>query len=257
MGSIHPTAVVEEGAALGDGIEIGPFCHIGPGVELGRGTRLHAHVVIEGRTSIGEQCEIFPFASLGTRTQDLKYRGGATFVRVGDRTTIREYATINAATGPDETTRVGDDCLIMTGAHIAHNCVVGNRVIIANCGTLGGHVVIDDRAIIGGLSAAHQFVRIGSLAIIGGCSKVTQDIPPFMLADGHPAEVRTINRVGLERAGFAPEVQTALRRAYKILYRRGLAIDAAIETIREEVPDSPQIEMLLAFVRAGTRGIAR
>lgn len=257
MGNIHPTALVEEGARLGDGVEIGPFCHIGPEVELGRGCRLHAHVVIEGRTRVGGQCEIFPFASLGTRTQDLKYRGGATFVRIGDRTTIREYVTINAATGPDETTSVGSDCLIMTGAHIAHNCVVGDRVIIANCGTLGGHVVIEDRAIIGGLSAAHQFVRIGSLAIIGGCSKVTQDIPPFMLADGHPAEVRTINRIGLERAGLAPEVRTALRRAYKILYRRGLAVDAAIETVRSEVPSSPEVETLLAFVRAGTRGIAR
>lgn len=256
MGNIHPTAVIETGAKLAADVEIGALCHIGPEVELGRGCRLHSHVVIEGRTIVGEQCEIFPFASLGTQTQDLKYQGGSTSVLIGDRTTIREYVTINSATGSGEATVVGNDCLIMTAAHIAHNCAVGNRVIIANCGTLGGHVVIEDRAIIGGLSAAHQFVRIGSLAIVGGCSKVTQDIPPFMLADGHPAEVRTINRVGLERAGFTAEVREALRQAYKILYRRGLALAAGIEAVRREVPRHPEVEALLSFLSSGTRGIA-
>jgi UDP-N-acetylglucosamine acyltransferase len=257
MGKIHPTAVVEEGAALADTVQVGPFCHVGAQVKLGPGCRLHASVVIEGRTTIGEGCEIFPFASLGTQTQDLKYRGGPTSVMIGDNTTIREYVTINAATGPGEATVVGSGCHIMTAAHIAHNCLVGDRVIIANCGTLGGHVVVEDRAIIGGLSAAHQFVRIGSFAIVGGCSKVTQDIPPYMLADGHPAQVRTINRVGLERAGFPSNARAALRQAYKIIYRRGLSLQAAIETVQDEVPDCAEVDALVAFLRNSDRGVAR
>jgi UDP-N-acetylglucosamine acyltransferase len=255
MPRIHPTAVVAPGARLGEDVEIGPGCVVGEHVALGAGTRLLAHVVVDGHTTLGAGCTVHPFASLGGQTQDLKFRGGAPRVEIGDRTTLREYVTVNAATADGDVTRVGSGCLLMASAHVAHDCVVGDEVIIANCGTLAGHVVIEDRAILGGLSGVHQFVRIGTMAIVGGCSKVTQDVPPYMMADGHPLAVAAINAVGLKRRGVPPETQRRLKEAHRLLYREGLGTREALERIAAEIPACPEIAHLVAFVRASERGI--
>lgn len=256
MANIHPSALVAEGAKLAADVEIGPFCTVGPHVEIGAGTRLISHVVVDGWTRIGAGCTLFPFCSVGLKTQDLKYKGGAPRAEVGDRTVIRESATIHAATFDGDVTRVGSDCLIMAYAHVAHDCVVGNRVIMANVATLAGHVIVEDQAIIGGLAAVHQFVRIGRLAILGGCTKVVKDIPPFMTADGNPAEVRMINKLGLERAGFTEATQAAVKQAFRILYRENLITSKACERIEQELGSVPEVQALLAFVRSSQRGIA-
>jgi UDP-N-acetylglucosamine acyltransferase len=188
---IHPTAVVHPKARLGDDCQIGPYCIVGEHVELGNGCRLHAHVVIDGHTRLGRSNELFPFATIGLRTQDLKWKGGVTRAEIGDHNTIREYVTIHSATGEGEVTTLGSHNHILAYCHIAHNVVLGSHVIMSNVATLAGHVVVEDHAIIGGLAAVHQFCRIGKMAIIGGCSKVVQDVPPYMLADGNPAKTRS------------------------------------------------------------------
>jgi UDP-N-acetylglucosamine acyltransferase len=254
---IHSTAIVDPAATIHETAEIGPYCVVGAGVHLGAGTRLIGHVWLDGATTLGAGCTVYPHACVGTRSQDLKFRGGTPRVEIGDRTVIREYATVNAATADGDVTRVGADCLLMASSHVAHDCRVGDRVIIANCGTLGGHVVVEDQAIVGGLSGVHQFVRIGKLAIIGGCSKVTQDIPPYMMADGHPVRVHGLNRVGLERQGVPRTVQRHLKLAYRVLYRRNLATAAALEHLRTQVEPTPQVTAIIRFVEASTRGIAR
>lgn len=255
--TIHATAVVDPAAELGVDVCIGPYCVIGPEVCLGDGTELKSHVVVEGRTALGPGCVVHPFACLGGRTQDLKYKGGRPGVTVGAETTIREYVTINAATDDGDFTRVGARCLLMAYCHVAHDCQVGNEVIIANCGTLAGHIQIADQVIIGGLSGAHQFVRLGRMCIIGGCSKVVQDVPPFMLADGHPLAVRGLNKIGLERRGVAPEAQAILKQAYRLLYRQQLTTAQALERMATELPTCAELEELLAFVRTSERGITR
>jgi UDP-N-acetylglucosamine acyltransferase len=257
VSSIHPGAVVAPGAEIGEGAVIGPYCTVGPHAKIGAGAQLVSHVVVDGWTSVGPGCTVFPFASLGTQTQDLKYKGGAPRVEIGARTTIREYVTVNAATNDGDVTRVGDECHIMAYAHIAHDCVVGNRVIIANAGTLAGHVVLEDQAIVGGLVGIHQFVRVGRLSILGGCSKVTQDVPPFMMADGHPLGVHGINSVGLKRAGVDDHAQAVLKKAYRILYRKSLPTAKALEEIERQLDPLPEVAHLVAFVRASERGITR
>lgn len=257
MATVHPTALVAPGAELGEEVDIGPYCVVGARVRIGAGTRLVAHVVVDGWTAIGANCTIFPFASVGLQTQDLKFKGGAPRVEVGDHTTIRESVTIHAATNDGDATLVGSHCHIMAYAHVAHDCIVGNGVIIANAGTLAGHVVVEDRAIIGGLTGVHQFVRLGRLCIIGGCSKVTQDVPPFVMADGHPLTVPAINSVGLKRAGLSEDGQRALKAAHRILYRRGLATGAAVEAIEREVEQTEEVRHLVAFVRSSQRGIVK
>lgn len=257
MELIHATAVVDPRARVGRDVRIGPYCVVGPEVTLGDGTELKAHVHVEGLTEIGPHCVIFPFASIGTQTQDLKFRGGTPGVRIGANTTLREYVTVNAATFDGDFTLVGSHCHIMAYAHIAHDCRVGDRVIIANAGTLAGHVVIDDQAIIGGLVGIHQFIRIGRLSIIGGCSKVVKDIPPFMMADGHPLKVYTLNKVGLERAGIATETAKHLKQAFHILYRQNLTTENAIAALEAECPPSEEMQQLIAFLRASERGITR
>lgn len=254
---IHPTAVVDTKAELGPECEIGPYCVIGEHVRLGPRCRLHSHVVIGGHTELGPENEVFPFASLGLRTQDLKWKGGVTFTRIGARNTFREYVTIHSATGDGETTVVGSDNHILAYCHIAHNVQMGDNVIMSNVATLAGHIIVEDYAVVGGLAAVHQFCRIGKMSIIGGCSKVVQDVPPFMLADGNPAETRTVNKVGMERNGVSEEAQTALRQAYKILFREGLTIPNALQQIEKELPPLPEILHLTAFVRASERGISK
>lgn len=257
MASIHPTAVVDPKAQVAEGADIGPYCIVGPDVRIGAGTRLMSHVVVDGFTSIGDGCTVFPFASLGTRTQDLKYKGGRPRVEIGNRTTVREYVTVNQATFDGGLTRVGDDCLLMACSHVAHDCIVGNRVIMANSVGLAGHVTVEDQAIIGGITGVHQFVRIGRLSIIGGCSKVVKDVPPFMMAEGNPLEVNTLNLVGLERAGIADETVQAMKLTFRILYRQNLNTTQALERIRAEVQALPEIGHLLTFVEASERGITK
>jgi UDP-N-acetylglucosamine acyltransferase len=255
--TVHSTAIVQSGADLDPSVEVGPYCIVGPHVKIGGGTRLMSHVVVDGWTTLGKNCTVFPFASIGGQTQDLKFKGGAPRVEIGDRTTIREYVTVNAATADGDATRIGSDCLIMTCAHVAHDCVVGNGVIIANSVAPAGHVVIEDQAIIGGLCGVHQFVRIGRLSIVGGCSKVTQDVPPFMMADGHPLKVRGINSVGLKRRGIDESVQGLLKKAYRILYREKLSTTRALERIEAEIEQVAEIRQLVSFVKASERGITR
>ncbi len=257
MPDIHPTAIVAAGAALGDQVVIGPFCTVGPDVTLGEGTRLVSHVVVDGFTRIGPRCTLFPFASVGLQTQDLKFTGGRPGTVIGEGTTIRESVTINAATADGDFTRVGAHCHIMAYAHIAHDCVVGDHVIIANVGTLAGHVTLEDRVILGGLSAVHQFTRLGRNCIIGGCAKVTQDVPPFMMADGNPLRVPGLNNVGLKRAGVSEESQRALKLAHRLLYRSELGTREAVERIEREIPQTPEILHLVQFVRASERGIVK
>ena len=257
MPDIHPSAIVAPEAEIGEAVEIGPYTVIGPHVKIGSGTKVMAHVFLDGHTSIGSDCTIFPFASIGTQTQDLKYSGGNPGVEIGDRNTFREYVTVNAATDDGDRTRVGSDCHIMAYAHIAHDCIIGDGVIMANCGTLAGHVIIEDRAIIGGLTGVHQFVRVGRMTIVGGCSKVTQDVPPFMMADGHPLEVRGINSIGLKRREVDKSVRDELKKAYKIIYREDLNIKQAVEKIEAELESGEEMNQLTEFLSKSERGITR
>ena len=254
---IHPTAIIHPKAQIGAGCDIGPYCIIGEQVILGDGCRLHSHVVIDGHTQLGRENELFPFAAVGLKTQDLKWKGGDTRTEIGDLNTIRESVTINSATGDGEVTRLGSHNHVLAYSHIAHNVTVGNFVIMSNVATLAGHVIVEDHAVIGGLAAIHQFCRIGKMAIIGGCSKVVQDVPPFMMADGNPAQTRTINKVGLDRNSVSEEAQTALKHAYKILFREGLTIPNALNRIEAELPILPEIKHLVEFTRNSERGISK
>lgn len=257
MPDLHPTAIVDAGAELGENVSVGPYCVIGPNVKLGVGTRLISHVAITGHTTLGTHCTVFPFACLGSQTQDLKFKGGNPRVEIGDRTTIREYVTVNAATFDDGVTRVGSDCHIMAYAHIAHDCVVSDRVIIANSLAMAGHVTVEDDAIIGGQCGIHQFVRIGRMSIIGGCAKVVKDVPPFMMADGNPLEICGPNTVGLGRHGIPESTQRLLKEAYRIVYRRNLSTRQALEQIEAEVAQVPEIRYYIDFIRSSERGITK
>jgi UDP-N-acetylglucosamine acyltransferase len=254
---IHSTAIVHAEAKVAPSCEIGPYCVIGENVALGEGCKLHSHVVIDGHTKIGKKNEIFPFASIGLKTQDLKWKGGVTRTEIGNGNTFREYVTIHSATGDGEVTRVGSNNCVLAYCHIAHNCVLENNIVMSNVATLAGHVTVGDHAVIGGLAAVHQFCRIGKFAMIGGCSKVVQDVPPFMIADGNPAETRTVNKIGMERHGISDEAQSALKSAYKILFREGLAIPNALVKIEKKLPPLPEILHLIQFVRASERGISK
>jgi len=253
---IHPTAVIHPRAQIGADCEIGPYCVIGENVVLGDKCRLHSHVVIDGLTTLGKGNEIFPFASIGLKTQDLKWKGGVTRTQIGDYNTFREYVTVHSATGDGETTVVGSHNHILAYGHLAHNVTLGDHIIMSNVGTLAGHVTVEDHAIIGGLAAVHQFCRIGRMACIGGCSKVVQDIVPYMLSDGNPAKTRTVNKVGLERNGISEKAQSALKKAYKILFREGLITTNALSRIESELPPLPEVTHLIEFIRNSTRGIS-
>lgn len=257
MANIHPTAIVDKSAEIGEDVEIGPYCVIGPQISLGRGSKLISHVNVDGKTSIGEECTIYPFASIGTKTQDLKYKGGEPGVVIGSKTTIREYVTVNAATSDGDYTRVGSGCLIMAYAHVAHDCEVRDEAIMANCATLAGHIVVEEKTIIGGLTAVHQFVRLGRMSIMGGCSKVIKDVPPYMMADGHPLEVKGLNSVGLKRRNVSPEHRKVLKEVYRILYRQNLTTRDAVEKIRSEIERIPEVGHILEFIEGSERGITK
>ena len=255
--SIHPTAVVARGAELGAGVVIGPFAYVGPRVELGAGTRVGLHAIIEGCTSVGPGCVIHHGAVIGNIPQDLKFRGDPTHVRIGRDTTIREYATINSATGGGEYTIVGDNVLLMAYTHVAHNCRIGNNVILANGVNLAGHVRIDDYAILGGMTPVHQYVAIGCHAFVGGGSRVPQDVPPYVKAAGNPLRACGLNSVGMERRGISAEVRLEMKRAYRILYRSNLNVMPALDRILRNLKPYPEIHEFVEFVRASERGIVR
>ena len=259
MGAVHETAIVDPQARLGTGVEIGPYCIVGSDVQLGDGVVLLSHVVVAGRTTIGPRTQIFPFASIGHRPQDLKYAGEASELIIGCDNTLREHVTMNPGTeGGGMITRVGDRCLFMMGAHVAHDCQIGDRVIMANNATLGGHVVIDDDAIIGGLSAIHQFVRIGRHAMIGGMSGVEHDVIPYGLATGERARLQGLNLVGMKRLGLARADMQTLSQAYARLFGPEDTLAERVERLAAELGDSAGVADLVAFVRAkSSRALCR
>ena len=254
---IHPTAVVDPGAELGDGVRIGAYCVVGPSVVLGARCRLHEHVVIAGPARIGADNEFFPLSSIGQRSQDLKYSGEPTYLEIGNGNCFREFVTVNRATAPEGRTRIGNQGNFLAYAHIAHDCTVGDGVIFSNNGTLAGHVDVADGVVLGGLTAVHQFCRIGRLAIAGGCSKIVQDTPPFMMVDGNPARVRHINQVGLERAGIAAETIRAIKDAFRVLYRSNLNTAQALQELQKDFAGNSEIAELIEFIATSQRGIIR
>jgi UDP-N-acetylglucosamine acyltransferase len=255
---IHKTAIVQPNAKISPGVSIGPYSVIDGDVSLGDNVRIGSHCVITGQTKIGQNCKIYTGAVIGSAPQDKKYTADDNvFLNIGDNNVIREYVTINPGTteGGSKTV-IGDNNLIMAYSHVAHDCVIGNKCIMANGATLGGHVTLEDNAMIGGLSAVHQFTRLGRLCIVGGCSKVVQDVPPFSMCDGHPAKVITINLVGLKRSQFDPQVIRTIRKAFKILFRIGLSKKHALERIAQDLPMCPELEHLIFFVKTSERGLS-
>jgi len=252
---IHPTAIVAPGAEIGQDVTIEAYAIIGPHVKVGDGTLIQTHAGVEGHTTLGEKCELFSFACIGKKTQDLKYAGATTYVEVGARTVLREFSTIHLGTKEGEVTRVGSDCLIMAYNHLAHGCQLGNHVIMSNGSQVAGEVHVGDHAIIGGMSGVHQFVRIGQHAMIGGATILKQDAPPYMITDGADAVVRGPNIVGLQRRGFPLETRNLLKEAYRLLYREGLNRSQALERISYEIPDSPEVQALVAFYKSSQRGV--
>lgn len=254
---IHPTAIVDPAAQLGEGVYVGPYCIIGPGVTLGDGCWLQHHVTLCGPARIGRNNKFFAYGSIGQQTQDLKYKGEPTYLEIGDDNSFREFVSVHRATFPGGSTRIGSRGNFLAYAHIAHDCVVGDDVIFSNNGTLGGHTQVGDHVILGGLSAVHQFCRIGRYAMIGGCTKIVQDVPPFTIADGNPAEIRGINKIGMERHGFTPETVRAVKEAYRLLYRKELNTKGAIAAIREQLQPLPEIVHFVEFLENSERGIIR
>lgn len=255
---IHPTAVVAEGAEIDPGAEIGPYCVIGPHVKIGAGTKVGPHVVIEGRTEIGQNNQIFQFASIGAIPQHMKYRGEPTELKIGSGNVIREFVTIHLGTAQDRgVTTIGNRNVFMAYCHVAHDCTIEDSVVMANGATLAGHVTVERNAILGGLAGVHQFVRIGRMAMVAGLSGVSMDIPPFTCAAGFRTKLFGLNVVGLRRNGFNSDQIARLRRAYRILFQSGLLLDRAIEKAAAELAGDPNVEHLLAFVRRSRRGICR
>ena len=254
---IHPTAVIDPRATLGEDITVGPYCVINGPVQLGDRCHLKSHVVLSGPSTIGPDNVFYSFAVVGEQTQDLKYSGEPTHLEIGSNNVFRENVTIHRSTAEESKTIIGSHGNYLAYCHVAHDCVVGDHVIFSNNGTLAGHVVVEDNVVIGGLTAVHQFCRIGQHAITGGCSKIVQDVPPFMIADGNPAEVRGVNKIGLERRGFEDTSIRALREAYKLLYREKLNVQQALEAIDERFSGDPLVQDLKTFVESSERGIIR
>ena len=255
---IHPTAVVDPGARLDQGVEVGPFAVIGPEVEIGAGTWIGPHAVVRGPTRIGRDNRIFQFASVGEDPQDKKYGGEPTRLEVGDRNRIREYVTIHRGTVQDRgLTSVGDDNLLMVATHVAHDCRIGNQVIMANGASLGGHVVVEDWAILGGFTIVHQFSRIGAHSFCAMGSVLTKDVPPYVTVGGHPAKPRGINSEGLRRRGFSDGTIAAIKRAYRAVYLSGLKLDEALEQVQALAADVPEVAALASFVADSSRSIVR
>ena len=254
---IHETAIVDPSAELDHAVEIGPYAIVGRGVRVGANTRIGPRALVERDTTIGRNCRIANGAVLGTDPQDLKYEGDRTFLHVGDRTVIREFATLNRGTAASGRTVVGSDCMLMAYSHIAHDCELGNHVVVANATNMAGHVFIEDWAIVSGMVAIHQFVRIGAHAFVGGASRITQDVPPYCRASGNPTpKLYGLNTVGLERRGISAEVRQALKKTYRLLFQSGLNISQAVDRVEADAELSqPEVGYLLDFIRNSERGI--
>ncbi|NRO97723.1 acyl-ACP--UDP-N-acetylglucosamine O-acyltransferase [Paraburkholderia sp. NMBU_R16] len=262
MSRIHPTAIIESGAELADEVEIGPYAIVGPNVTIGAGTVIGSHSVIEGHTTIGAANRIGHYASIGGRPQDMKYQGEPTRLVIGDRNTIREFTTIHTGTVQDGgVTTIGDDNWIMAYVHIGHDCHVGSNTILSSNAQMAGHVIVGDWAIVGGMSGVHQFVRIGEHSMLGGASALVQDIPPFVIAAGNKAEPHGINVEGLRRRGFSADAISALRGAYRLLYKNGLSLEEAKTQLGELAAaggdGDEHVRKLIAFIDASQRGIIR
>ena len=252
---IHPTAIVDADAQLGDDVVVGPYCIIGAGVRVGDACLLHNHVTLAGPTEIGPGNEFFPGASIGHRSQDLKYDGEPTYLRIGANNVFREFVTVNRATSAGDATVIGSGGNFLAYVHIAHDCIVGDNVIFSNNSTLGGHVTVGDYVILGGFSGIHQFCTIGDYAMTGGCTKIVQDVPPFLMADGNPAKVRAVNAVGMQRRDFPEPAVRAAKRALRKLYRENLMVGDALEALAEFEDSHGVIEKITVFVSESERGI--
>ncbi len=254
---IHLTAIIDPQAEISAGCVIGPYCMVGPHVLLGQDSWLQHHVTLAGPLTAGARNKFYAYCSIGQQTQDLKYQGEPTYLEIGDENTFREFVTVNRSTTADGKTRIGHRGNYLAYSHIGHDCSVGDEVVFSNNGTLAGHVQVGDHAIMGGLTAVHQFCRLGPYAITGGCSKIVQDVPPFMIADGNPAKVRGINVVGLERSGFSAETIKAIKEAFRLIYRSKYNTRQAIEAIQQELPMSGEISQIVEFIQKSERGIIR
>lgn len=254
---IHATAIVDPRAEIGAGATIGPYSVVGPDVVIGRNCWLQHHVTLVGPMQAGVGNKFYAYCSIGQQTQDLKYAGEPTYLEIGDDNTFREFVTINRSTSSAGKTKVGNGGNFLAYSHIGHDCTVGDNVVFSNNGTLAGHVQVGDNAIMGGLTAVHQFCRIGRFAITGGCSKIVQDVPPFMIADGNPAEIRGINLIGLERHGFAAENVKLIKEAFRLIYRSKNNTRQAIEAIGKELPPSEEVSQIVEFIEQSERGIIR
>jgi UDP-N-acetylglucosamine acyltransferase len=255
--AIHPSAIVEPGAVLGADVSIGPGSIVGPHVTLGDRTRVDSHALVTGWTRVGHDSHVHHGAVLGTAPQDLKYTGAESYLEVGDHAEVREFVTANLASDPGATTRIGSHCMLMACAHVAHNCVLGDHVIIANAVLFAGYVTVEDWAIVGGGTMVHQFTRIGRHAMLGGGSRVTQDVAPFIRAGGSPPRLGGLNRIGLERRGFSRPTCEALEGAYRILFRRGLTVERAAAEMRAAFPGVPEVDYLARFAETSARGLTR
>lgn len=254
--SIHPTAVIDSGAIIEEDVEIGPYSYIGPNCRVGRGSRIHSHAVLQSYVTLGENCQVSPGAVLGGFPQDIKFRGEPSWVRIGNQVVIREGVTVNRASGENRETVVGDGCMLMAGSHVAHNCTLGREVVLANAVHLGGHAEVGDYAFLGGVTPVHQFVKIGRLAIISGGSATRQDIPPFSMTDGRPAQIIGINTVGLRRRGFDLAARTRMKKAFSLLWFSDLNLRDAMEKMPEHLDEvDDNVQELLAFIRDSKRGI--
>jgi UDP-N-acetylglucosamine acyltransferase len=253
--AIHPTAIIESGAKLGPGVTVGAYAFIGADVTLADGCIIHHHATVEGLTQLGPNCEVFPYALIGGRTQDLKARPGKPGLRVGARNTFREYVSVHSGTQEGEWTILGDDNVLLAYSHIAHDCVIGNHVVISSHSAVAGHVHVGNHVNIAWNAGIHQFCRIGDYAMLAACSKCVQDVPPYMIADGNPAETKMVNTVGITRAGFSPEEVTAAKNMYKLFYRDGLNTSQAIEKAKAEGKNRI-VDSFIAFAQATKRGLA-
>jgi len=254
---IHPTAIVDSTAELGAGTIVGPYCIIASDVVLGEKCWLQNHVTLAGPMRVGRENKFYAYCSIGQQTQDLKYAGEPTHLEIGDGNTFREFCTVNRSTKGDGKTRVGNRGNFLAYSHIGHDCQVGDSVVFSNNGTLAGHVEVGDHAVMGGLTAVHQFCRIGRFAITGGCSKIVQDVPPFLIADGNPAEIRGINLVGLERKNFPPESVKQIKEAFRLIFRSKYNRRQAIEAMQKELPQTQEITEIITFIEQSERGIIR
>ena len=254
---IHATAIIETGAQLGADVEVGAYAYVGPHVTLGEGTILHHHASVEGNTVLGRACEIFPYACIGGKTQDLKFKGGNPGLRIGDRNVFREYVSIHCATNDGDFTRIGANNTLLATCHVAHDCVLGDNIIMSNGAVLAGHVTVENHVVIGGYGGVHQFCRLGAFAMLSATAKLVHDLPPFFIADGTPAEVRAINKVGLERNGFSVEQLDRVKQIYRTLYRDGLNRSQALEKLAAH-PEAASAEFarVLTFAKASERGLA-